>query len=158
MGMHRRRKLGKPRASFTKEYILSIPKTINNNDCWIPDKVAESNGYVRISINDIRYLLHRVVMCLWYDIEYTNKNIETRHNKGCDRSCFNYEHLKSGTTSDNTKDQVIHGTHHEARKTHCPKCGGEYKRRQYRVNYLLTWFRYCPACRLRKQAEREEDD
>jgi len=40
----------------TKEFILSIPKTINDNGCWISDYESESNGYVRARANGIRYL------------------------------------------------------------------------------------------------------
>lgn len=119
--------------SFTKEWINSIPKIINENGCWIPKKKPIRNGYIRIGINKKYFSLHRVVMCLWYDIDYNDWSIETRHSAKCSRACFFHEHLKPGSASDNTKDSVQAGTHNFANKTACSKCGREYENYKVRT-------------------------
>jgi hypothetical protein len=56
-----------------------------------------------------------------------NQNNDTLHN------------LCWGTKSQNTLDQVRHGTHWEARMTECPRCGSELTRRP-------NGHRYCVPC------------
>lgn len=140
---------------FTKEWINLIHKTINSNGCWISSYKSSSNGYVRIS-NKSRYLLlHRVVMCVYYNIDYDNKKIEARHDSRCDKACFNYEHLKPGTSSDNIKDSVKDKTHGQTRKSCCPKCGGEYKTHIVKTGWSRgEIYRICPACKAEKNRER----
>ena len=58
-------------------------------------------------------------MCLYYDINYHDRIIQTRHSNLCVRACFNPEHLKPGTHSDNMQD-------YSATKTHCKRCGTRY--------------------------------
>ena len=135
-------------AEFTKEYILSIPKIINENGCWISEKKPNTGGYVEIIIDNKRLKLHRVVMCLYYDINYFDSKIDTRHSTYCDRSCFNPEHLKPGSISDNVKDQVRDGIHNNARKECCPKCGSSYRTQKVRRDGKITLGRYCPTCRV----------
>lgn len=101
---------------FTKEWLDKFPKTINPNGCWIPILKPESTGYVRISSNHQRYELHRLSMCIIYNIDYNNKKIVTRHSKDCDNACFFYGHLQPGSDSDNIKDQVRDGTHRMLKK------------------------------------------
>jgi hypothetical protein len=109
------------------DFINSIPKTVNANGCWIPlHNKPESNGYVRIMINDQRYGLHRLSMCIYYKLDYNNSKIESRHSTGCDTACFWYEHVKPGTHSDNVLDSVRDGTHHESSRTVCGSCGNPY--------------------------------
>ncbi len=113
---------------FTREWIDSVPKIINSNGCWIPTRWKPySDGYIVIKNNNIRYHLHRIVICVFYNIDYDDLKIDTRHGKGCDKACFNPEHLQPGSKSDNTKDSVLHGTHRQTQKEICPKCGGSYK-------------------------------
>lgn len=114
-------------SEITRVWINSIPKTINDNGCWIPQLKSRNNGYVPISINKKMYYLHRVVMCIYNQVNYFDLRIETRHNTGCDRACFFHEHLKFGLTSDNTKDSVNDKTHQHSRKQVCPICGSNYK-------------------------------
>src|ERR1035438_2879340 len=74
---------------FTKNWIDSIPKIIDFNGCWISTRwESQSNGYILISSKLEKYLLHRIVMCVYYNINYDNKEIVTRHNTGCSRACF----------------------------------------------------------------------
>lgn len=141
---------------FSKEYILSIPKTIDENGCWIPDKQPESHGYVYIKSNYVVYLLHRVSMCVFHGVDYTDSKIDTRHSEVCPRSCFNPDHLKPGSQRDNILDTIKHGRHNNASKTCCPRCGGGYK--QYRIKSgprRGDTLRECPVCRrARRKAKR----
>jgi hypothetical protein len=134
---------------FTKEWVDSIPKTINSNKCWIP-KIGHNSGgdrYIAISSNGIRYMLHRLVVSIYYNLNYHDQSWTARHNTGCDGTCFYIEHLKSGTNSDNVKDSVRDKTHNNASKKVCPKCGSEYK-----INIVKTGLhrgeirRICRVC------------
>ena len=99
------------------EWIDSIPKIINANRCWIPTNLAiQHDGYVNIGIEGLQCRLHRVVLCVYHNLNYYDKSWVSRHSKECSRSCFNSEHLKPGTDSDNCKDQVEHGTHRMIQK------------------------------------------
>lgn len=122
----------------TIDWIDSIPKIIDNNGCWISTiwKSSDDRGYIRISINDKLVYLHRVSMCLFYNIDYSNYKIETRHNSTCSKSCFNYHHLKPGSSSDNENDKI--------RKDKCPKCGWNYITRKDKT-------RYCPECNRKRR-------
>lgn len=134
-------------SEITVEWINSIPKTINESGCWISEFKSGSNGYVRIAISGNYYMLHRLVMCLYYNIDYNDNKIETRHNTKCDKACFFHKHLRPGTSSDNRNDSVKDKTHVATRKTHCPKCGGEYKTRKIKTGWHRGEIqRECPVC------------
>ncbi len=136
---------------FTIEYINNIEKTINNNGCWIPLNRPHKNGYVLISLGKDRkvkqFWLHRVVMCRFNNISYDDSTIDTRHKAGCSHACFNPEHLKPGTRSDNIKDVVKDGNHNMASKINCPKCNGPY-RTYVRKSGISKGriYRICPSC------------
>lgn len=117
---------------FTVDWINEFPKIINDNGCWIPKREGTRTGHVQIMVDGIRYYLHRIVLCVYYNINYDNYDIETRHNKDCDNSCFNHEHLKPGSHTDNMRDKIEHGKGRESR-THCPKCGNPYTYRRQRA-------------------------
>lgn len=107
--------------------IFSIAKIINLNGCWIPlNRFRDKDGYTRISINHLDYRLHRLALALDRNLDYHDHSWDTRHAQGCDRSCFNPEHLSPGTHKDNMQDKLKHGTNHNKNKLNCPKCGGEY--------------------------------
>lgn len=72
----------------SKEWIEQIPKTINDNGCWIPDKKVASNGYVQIWIRNKYLSLHRLVLMLYHYVNYYDNKIVTRHSTNCDRACF----------------------------------------------------------------------
>ncbi|AEK09646.1 HNH endonuclease [Mycobacterium phage Mozy] len=61
------------------------------------------------------------------------------------------ENLRWDTPSENNRDLIRHGTHVQARKTHCPQ-GHEYTPENTRL-YLYEggWRRYCRACQLSYQ-------
>jgi predicted Zn finger-like uncharacterized protein len=134
-------------SEVTKEWIESIPKVINENGCWIPDKKSASNGYVQIWIGDKYLSLHRLVLSIYYNINYYDTKIVTRHGFKCDKACFFHEHLTPGTNSENEYDKVRDGQHHHANKTECPSCGSS-----YRIKITKTGpnrgkkRRWCPVC------------
>jgi hypothetical protein len=137
---------------FTKEFILSIPKIVNANGCWIPTELKpESNGYVRVKIYNVRYLLHRIVLCLYYNIDYYDDKIETRHSKDCSRACFNHEHLKPGSQIDNKKDKVEHHADEL-----CPICGSKYSYRKTFKDWIPRIERRCKQCHYDNQVKRRQ--
>lgn len=142
-----------------KNYICNYPKIINPNGCWIPPNIPNSTGYVQIMISGERLYLHRVAMCIFYEVEYNNYSIDTRHNKGCDRRCFNPDHVKPGTRSENIKDSVLHKTHKESRKTHCSSCGGPYtlvtNKHGAGKGISQRYCRYCSKLRQRKNYKKK---
>jgi hypothetical protein len=138
--------------AYTKEYVLSIPKTINENGCWIPNLVPLKTGYVPIRIKQINYYLHRVALCLWHNIDYYDKKIETRHSIGCSKACFNPEHLKPGTAMQNIADAVLYKEHANAAKDCCPKCDGPYTKTTLRRGPQRgRVIRYCRTCQTLNQ-------
>ncbi len=107
---------------FSKDYILSISKTINGNGCWIPFQSVSAHGYVRVGIGGRLMMLHRVSLSLWHNIDYNDLSIDTLHDSKCDKRCFNPEHVRPGTHLENMRDNI----HHNSKKEVCPKCGGMY--------------------------------
>ena len=135
--------------SFTKEYILSMHKSIGENECWISDYKLKDNGYINITIGGNKYYLHRVVMCLWNDIDYHNRVLALH--KCNNKLCFNPEHLKPGTKSENAYDSVKAGTNHNANKEACSKCGLKYITR---VQGKLVKKKICYYCNNEKRREK----
>lgn len=137
---------------FSKIFIESIPKTLNVNGCWIPHRKAQSSGYVLIMSEQKNYYLHRVVLSVYFDIDYTKSAIETRHNTGCTKACFNPEHLKPGSTSLNTLDAVRDKTNYQISKDNCPLCGGQFTTTVQRNGFYKGVIRrHCRRCkRLRR--------
>jgi len=132
---------------FTKEYVESVPKIINVNGCWIPYQKPTQNGYVLLTIDKEHYYLHRIVMCVYNNIDYDNKKVISRHGKNCIKVCFNPEHIKSGSDSDNANDGVEFGTNFNISKRECPKCGGAYKIKMHKNGRDKgKQYRYCPVC------------
>lgn len=75
--------------------------------------------------------------------------LQSCHNNG-DPGDNRVENLRWGTNSDNVLDQVTHGTHHYARKTHC-KNGHPFDEK----NTLRTKRgRQCRCCNRTKMAQR----
>jgi hypothetical protein len=131
----------------TKEWIDSIPKIINSNGCWIPNKKSANTGYTQIWIGDKYLLLHRLVLSVYHNLDYHDQSWDSRHGLQCDRACFFHEHLKFGTHSDNNKDIVLHGKHHNANKTKCPQCGCPYRVRINKTGINQGKIRrVCPVC------------
>lgn len=114
-------------SEITINWINLIPKIVNGNGCWIPVNWKASNdGYISITINYKEYLLHRLVLSTYNNLNYEDSSWDTRHSTKCDRACFNPEHLKSGTPGDNIRDSIKDKTHRNSRKKNCPRCSSEY--------------------------------
>jgi hypothetical protein len=82
-------------------------KNITETGCWnwLGGKIK--NGYGMTSVNGKRYLTHRYSLEL-FNNEPIDKNLEVRHM--CHNpSCYNPNHLKTGTHNDNMKDMVNAG-------------------------------------------------
>lgn len=109
-------------------FINSIPKVVNENGCWIPTQWKPyENGYITIRVETIRYLLHRLSMCISQNLDYSDYKMDTRHSEICVRACFNPEHLSPGSQGDNNRDIIKHGANVNLNKECCSKCGGPYK-------------------------------
>lgn len=134
---------------MTIEWINSIPKTINENGCWIPELVPNNtSGYVLISIKGKKFVLSRLSMCIYNNIDYSNSKIDTRHSSICTKSCFNPKHLKPGSASDNRYDAVKDKKDRNSKKDYCPKCGGEYSTRTNKTGIFRSKIsRECLNCK-----------
>lgn len=92
---------------------------------WIGDKIRI--GYGRIWFRGKTRLVHRVSAHLYFGLDIDDSNTPILHKIECpNRNCFNPQHLKIGTLSENIQDSVKLKTHPQARKDKCPKCGGLY--------------------------------
>lgn len=143
-------------SEVSKEWIESIPKTVNDNGCWLPLNKPGSGGYVKIYLGRRDYKLHRLAMSVYYNIDYYAKDTVTRHAAGCDKACFFHSHLTPGSDSDNMQDEVLRGEHYNTAKENCPVCGGYYTK--YRTMHIgkMRWQRYCRICKTRNDRERRK--
>lgn len=64
------------------------------------------------------FWVHRLVMLAF--VGPRPENLEICHNNG-DPSDNRLENLRYDTTSENHRDSVKHGTHYQAKKSHCPQ-------------------------------------
>lgn len=135
------------------EWIDKFPKEINHDGCWIPHNVPNDKGYVQILYHGQKLYLHRISMCVSYNIEYESY-LDTLHGDECDRRCFNPAHLKPGTRSENIIDSVRLKRRGQARKTHC-KCGREFTNVTNKHGAGKgTSQRYCRYCSKMRQRSR----
>jgi len=142
--------------SFTKEWVESIPKLINDNGCWIPQIYYRGkDGYAKVSFGKKTLMLHRVVICTYLNLSYYN-DFESRHNNNCSKDCFNPNHLSIGTHTDNMRDKIRDGTHHNINKKVCPKCNRPYsskiiRRSGPRKGQIFRKCNYCANEKRRKK-------
>lgn len=140
--------------------ILNIKYYINDNKCWIPNfKSRDKDGYVRIRLGKNIVYLHRASISAFNKIDYSDYTWESRHHKGCDKACFNPEHLSYGSHKDNMQDKISHGMNHNLNKDKCSKCGGCY------INIIRKTgirkgmkFRRCQTCANRKRRKELKHD
>ena len=82
----------------------------------------DTDGYPTVGLNltGVRKMIrvHWMVCGAWWGA--CPPGLECRHIDG-DKLNLAPKNLAWGTQSENTFDRVRHGTHHQARKTHCPK-------------------------------------
>lgn len=81
-----------------------------------------SHGYLSVVLKDMDRRQNRTVHSLVAAAFYGPRpeGMETRHLDG-NPANNRVENLRYGTQSENNLDRVSHGTHHLARKTHCPQ-------------------------------------
>jgi hypothetical protein len=130
-----------------KNYILSLDKIIDYNNCWKYKYTSDINRHTQIMIGGYRYVLSRLVMCLWHEIDYLNIKVVARH-KCNNPPCFNPDHIEPGSHSDNILDSVKSNTHANASKEVCPKCGSNFKKviRRDRFRNITNIERRCFNC------------
>jgi len=93
-------------------------------------------SYRRVWLGDREFFVHRLVMLTFVGPCPEGLEVCHRNGDGLDNRLVN---LYYGTSSQNTLDAVRHGTHFNARKTVCGKCGGEF--------YPELDYRGCRVCR-----------
>lgn len=132
-----------------------LPENIRNNirienDHWIwIGAIRDKNrnhkqGIVRF--NGKILLVHRAVYHLFTGFDLDSE-FQVNHKIECNISlCCNPEHLNWGTQQSNMIDRTLIGTHHELKKTHCPKG------HKYNVS-PTTGHRYCVTCKNERRNE-----
>lgn len=89
-----------------KEIVLKRNDKNNCFECISHQLVGE--GYCRIKINQKGIRLHRLVYCLFHNIELNKiKGLVIRHMCGS-KNCSNPEHLQTGTHDQNAFDRHMH--------------------------------------------------
>lgn len=109
-----------------------VVKTKRGSEMWIKARILKqrqlSSGYIIVMMSkDNEYqnrLVHRLVLSAFRG--EPAEGMEACHSNGI-RSDNRIENLRWDTKSENSKDQVRHGTHRNIRKTHC-KRGHEFTR------------------------------
>lgn len=110
------------------ERVRSMPHTRrgrNNSVRTFPARIlrgwVNGNGYRVVTLvvgcKKTTALVHRLVLTAF--VGPCPEGMEALHGDG-DRTHASLPNLRWGTPSENHLDSVRHGTHHEARKTHCP--------------------------------------
>lgn len=134
---------------ISKDYILSLEKTIDNNDCWLLTNYNVSNT---VWIHGKHIYIHRLVAYLWYggfnlffDPVVTIICHKCQNDTNCIRICFNPNHIYIGSDSSNMLDAVKNKTHFQAQKTHCPS--GHLYDRVYSGSGGIDRRRICSVCR-----------
>lgn len=113
------------------------------DDCWV---IGVSGNYTPIRLNGTMYNVHRLSAYLYHSLDIEDINIQVNHKVECSRpNCWNPNHIYIGSQSENLKDQVKRGTHHNAKKELCPR-GHKYdqfivRRRDGKIS------RRCSQCR-----------
>ena len=87
-----------------------------------PLKLKPHHGYWRVELNRngkcACFRVHRLVLAAFVGPLPEGK--EVCHNNG-NPGDNRLENLRYGTKSENQRDRIKHGTHHELNKTHCPR-------------------------------------
>lgn len=102
---------------------LSAKRIILDNGCWLWTGHKYPDGYGQIKYQGRAVRVHRLSLLLFKPDE---PKIGPLVLHSCDTPlCFNPDHLRYGTVSDNKLDEVKRGRNVMASKTHCPR-GHEY--------------------------------
>jgi len=79
--------------------ILLIRRRIDGNGCWLWTG-STSHGYGYISFQGYPHRVHRLAAHLWLGFDLASK-LCVLHKDDCNRRCFNPDHLRIGTQSEN---------------------------------------------------------
>jgi len=94
-------------------------KLLMANGCWYYSGFRTPAGYGQLHYDHSTWDVHRLSMKLFKPEEF-DKNLNVNH-KCNNPSCFNPEHLYSGTQKDNIRDCINSGNKSELNRTHCPQ-------------------------------------
>ncbi len=123
-------------------------RNITGSGCWEYTGKRNKQGYGKIKWMGITVGAHRIAAVIAFGHPLKGRDNPICH-KCNNPPCFNPEHLYRGTDATNQLDSVLRGTHHEARKTHCPQ-GHPYDTTNT-VNDAGK--RKCRQCKLERQRE-----
>jgi hypothetical protein len=123
---------------------LLTNRIIDSNGCWLWTGGKQANGYGKIRFGTGHWTTHRLSLFVFKPGEFSlSENV--LHKPECNNpSCFNPEHLYSGTQTDNMQDRIKSGNNPELNKTHCIH-GHEYTIENTYIN--KQGHRSCMACR-----------
>lgn len=122
--------------------VRSLPRPCTSGRI-LKAKIRSRDGHAEVALSKdgrVRVCsVHQLVMLAF--VGARPEGLEIRHRNGhpADNRLSN---LAYGTTSENHRDRVHHGVHHQTRKTHCPK------NHPYSGDNLIVtaWGRRCRAC------------
>ncbi|MER6325795.1 hypothetical protein [Streptomyces coelicoflavus] len=128
-----------------QRWAINVDTSGGPDACW-PWKGTVLRGYGRMRINDRSIYVTRWLMSQILERELTRAEL-VRHR--CDNSvCANPSHLELGSHTDNMRDIVERGRHHNANKTHC-KHGHEFNEENTRIEKKGN--RVCRTCSRQRQ-------
>lgn len=107
---------------------------------------------IRMSTNGRQIAKYVAVLVLEAFVSPRPEGMQACHNNG-DRFDDRLANLRWGTPSENQRDRLIHGTHNQANKTHCPQ-QHEYTPDNTYVNTAGS--RCCRTCRREQMAARRK--
>lgn len=89
--------------------VLDVKKLVLSNGCWVLTKGCDNgDGYDRINIDQILYLVHRLSAFLYLGLDIEDASIMVCHKPICFiRKCWNPDHLYLGNAKSNSKDIII---------------------------------------------------
>lgn len=125
------------------ERILSKVERDPISGCWNFTGSRNYLGYGRVSAYGRTRSAHRVMYVETHGSIHDGLVIDHMCNN---RACVNPDHLQAITQIENVK-RGSGPTAENARKMHCPKCGGQYSAEG------STGARRCKPCRVRRQRE-----
>lgn len=133
-----------------KKKILSLPKTITEDGCWLFLGKLHKNGYAKVNWKNIKTRsLIRIVGYVWHGLDLEDLSQEACHKLECkNKHCFYFGHIYIGSHKDNMRDMQILGTHGSSKKTHCPR-GHDYSI----YGSVYSGRRYCRQCNAEKKKE-----